>query len=138
MRKMANRPFKECKCSTCHELTRSANGYCDKHQYLAVKNETMRQAYYDRYSRNKKTKQHYQSKEHKIWAKAIAAKSHGLCVMCSTPSNPTIGTEADHIIPIETDEGWKRRLEINNGQWLCHRCHMKKTAQDRKKYAQKN
>ena len=81
---------------------------------------------------------HYQSKEHKIWAKAIAAKSHGLCVMCSTPSNPTIGTEADHIIPIETDEGWKRRLEINNGQWLCHRCHMKKTAQDRKKYTQKN
>lgn len=135
---MANRPFKECKCSTCHKLTRQANGYCDDHQSLAQQDEAKRQAYYDRYKRNKKTQKHYQSKEHKIWAKAIATKSNGLCVLCSTVEAPTIGTEADHIIPIETPEGWKRRLEISNGQWLCHSCHMKKTAQDKIKYSLKS
>lgn len=32
-------------------------------------------------------------------------------------------TEVDHIVPIQTPEGWARRYEWDNLQSLCHDCH---------------
>lgn len=37
-----------------------------------------------------------------------------------------IATEVDHIVPIQTPEGWERRLDWGNLQSLCVDCHNKK------------
>lgn len=129
---MALKPLRECKVIGCHKLTR--NTYCEEHKDMAVANEKARQKYYDEHLRNKKTKAHYQSKEHRLWANEVKRKAKGLCQCCSTVDAPVVGTDADHIIPIDTPKGWNRRLDINNGQLLCHKCHMIKTANDREKY----
>lgn len=34
-----------------------------------------------------------------------------------------IATEVDHIVPIQTPEGWERRLDYSNTQSLCTTCH---------------
>ncbi|MDO6448097.1 HNH endonuclease [Oceanobacillus profundus] len=44
----------------------------------------------------------------------------------------TTAEEVDHIIPVKVD--WSLRLDINNCQPLCHDCHNKKTAEDKRKY----
>lgn len=129
---MALKPFRECKKIGCHNLTRET--YCDEHKYLYAEDEKKRQQFYDRHIRDKRSTKHYQSKEHKLWSKEVQRRAKGLCQRCSTTDRPIIGTEADHIIPIRTDEGWNRRLDINNGQLLCHKCHMIKTDEDKKKY----
>ena len=43
------------------------------------------------------------------------------CVMCGG-----IATEVDHVIPIQTPEGWELRLDYNNTRSLCHGCHDKR------------
>lgn len=43
------------------------------------------------------------------------------CVMCGK-----IASEVDHIIPIQTPEGWERRLDYDNTRSLCKDCHNKK------------
>ena len=131
---MAQRPFKECRKIDCHKLTQDASGYCDEHRYLVADVEADRQKYYDTHKRNKVTSKYYQSKEHKLWSYQVRSRAKGLCQRCSTASVPVIGDEADHIIPIDTPVGWERRMDIKNGQLLCHTCHMKKSAEDRVKY----
>ena len=37
-----------------------------------------------------------------------------------------VATEVDHIVPIQTPEGWERRLDFDNTQSLCVRCHNEK------------
>lgn len=43
------------------------------------------------------------------------------CQMCGK-----IATEVDHIIEIQTPEGWELRLEWGNTRSLCHDCHDKR------------
>lgn len=43
------------------------------------------------------------------------------CVECGA-----IASEVDHIIPIQTPEGWDKRLDYDNTQSLCVHCHNKK------------
>lgn len=43
------------------------------------------------------------------------------CVKCGK-----IASEVDHIIPIQTDDGWEKRLDYSNTQSLCLECHNKK------------
>ena len=40
------------------------------------------------------------------------------CVKCNK-----IASEVDHIIPIQTPEGWELRLDYSNTQSLCLDCH---------------
>lgn len=40
------------------------------------------------------------------------------CVKCKK-----IATEVDHIIAIQTPEGWERRLDYDNTRSLCKECH---------------
>lgn len=43
------------------------------------------------------------------------------CVKCGA-----MASEVDHIIPIQTPEGWDRRYDWNNLQSLCIQCHNEK------------
>lgn len=40
------------------------------------------------------------------------------CVMCGS-----IASEVDHIVPIQTPEGWELRLDYDNTRSLCLNCH---------------
>ena len=40
------------------------------------------------------------------------------CVKCGA-----IASEVDHIVPIQTPQGWERRLDYDNTQSLCVHCH---------------
>lgn len=53
------------------------------------------------------------------------------CVKCGAWA-----TEVDHIVPIQTREGWDRRYDWDNLQSLCARCHNEK--HERFKHKDKN
>lgn len=36
-----------------------------------------------------------------------------------------IATQVPHVVAIQTDEGWERRLDVDNLKCLCGRCHNK-------------
>lgn len=40
------------------------------------------------------------------------------CAVCGG-----IASEVDHIVEIQTPEGWERRLDYDNTRSLCHDCH---------------
>ena len=44
-----------------------------------------------------------------------------------------IATEVDHIIEIQTPEGWERRLDYDNTRSFCHDCHDKRHKRFQKK-----
>lgn len=44
---------------------------------------------------------------------------------CEGDGCHNIATEVHHIIPIQTSEGWERRLDYTNLKALCIRCHNK-------------
>ena len=50
------------------------------------------------------------------------------CAMCNR-----IATEVDHIVAIQTPEGWERRLDYSNTRSLCHDCHDKRHGRFKKK-----
>lgn len=50
------------------------------------------------------------------------------CVKCGA-----IASEVDHIIPIQTPEGWDKRLDYDNTQSLCTHCHNEKHDRFKKK-----
>lgn len=123
---MPKRAKKPCAYPGCSKLV-SGQTYCEKH-FKEV--EKKRQKLYDRYQRNKKIARFYSNAR---WQKLRdrKLKNDPLCEHC-LPDVVTPATEVDHIIPVEVD--WSRRLDWNNLQSLCHSCHMKKTAEDKKKY----
>ena len=43
------------------------------------------------------------------------------CVMCGA-----FASEVDHIVPIQTPEGWDKRLDYDNTRSLCLDCHNKR------------
>lgn len=122
---MPKRAKKPCAYPGCSKLV-SGQTYCEKH-FKEV--EKKRQKLYDRYQRNKKIARFYSNAR---WQKLRdrKLKHDPLCEHC-LPDVVTPATEVDHIIPVEVD--WSRRLDWNNLQSLCHSCHMKKTAEDKKK-----
>lgn len=55
--------------------------------------------------------------------KTVLLRDYGICVRCGLE-----GKIVDHIIPSEDD--WNNRLDINNLETLCQRCHQLKTKRE--------
>lgn len=122
---ISNKPFKICREFSCNNLTKES--YCDEHKQL----QTERHKQYNK-QRDPVLVKFYNSKEWKMLSHFTLASNHFLCVGCSTDDNPRLADVADHIVPVTVD--WSLRLDSNNTQPLCHGCHNKKTAEDKRKY----
>lgn len=122
---IANKPFKICRVFGCNQLTKES--YCEDHAHIQQEKELKR---YKRYNseRDPVLTKFYNSKDWRTLSQFLMAKYHYLCIQCDLVPADVV----DHIIPVQVD--WSLRLDINNCQPLCHACHNKKTAEDRKKY----
>ena len=126
----SSRPYKICSHAGCNKLSR--DNYCDEHKETQREKELQRYKDYNRYSRDNGLHSFYNSKEWKRVRLVVLAHYHNLCKHCMSNSKMTKADVVDHIVPIEID--YSKRLELSNLQPLCHACHNKKTAEDRRKY----
>lgn len=119
-------PITDKHCVTCASQVKSYTKARNKQRYKE----------YDA-KRDKKYVQFYNSKEWKderIGARSLAlARDNGLCVMCLSNKLARVAEVVDHIIPVKIS--WELRLNVNNLQSLCNKCHARKTRDDKKKYA---
>ena len=81
-----------------------------------------RAKYNSNYNKNRDPKylKFYNSNDWKILSRKKIQDSKYRCEICGA-----IASEVHHIIPIQTDEGWKRRLDYTNLKCLCLDCHNK-------------
>ncbi|MFA1819015.1 HNH endonuclease [Virgibacillus oceani] len=125
MPQTSTKPHSICNEFGCNNLTKES--YCEEHQHIQIEKELKRHRYYNT-NRDPAVIRFYNSKEWRALSEYVRAKNHYLCIQCDlSPADLT-----DHIIPIEVD--WSKRLDVNNCQPLCHDCHNKKTAEDKKKF----
>jgi 5-methylcytosine-specific restriction enzyme A len=129
---MPSRPLKPCNKIGCTELTRER--YCNKHKHLAEQRQRIRRndKEYDKNKRNQQARAFYHSREWERLRQAALARDHYLCQHCLQHNRITRATIVDHIVPIAVD--WSKRLSLDNTQSLCHPCHNRKTAEDKRRY----
>lgn len=122
-------------CNRCGNLIPYGSAYCKACTPIVTAEREARKAEYNktankRYNKTRDPKygRFYNSGE---W-RALSAKrlqDDGFrCVMCGK-----IASEVDHIIPIQTPEGWELRLDYDNTRSLCKDCHNEKHDRFKKK-----
>lgn len=72
-------------------------------------------------TRDPKYGRFYNSTEWRVLSRVRLQGDGYKCVKCGG-----IASEVDHIVPIQTPEGWEHRLEYEAIQSLCLDCHNKK------------
>ena len=87
---------------------------------------------YDKNVRDKESAKFYNSKGWKLLREMALNRDLGLCQHCYKGNKITMADMVDHIVPVKVN--WERRLDINNLQSLCNRCHSVKTTEDKKNY----
>ena len=109
------------KCAMCNAFIPYGEKYCNKCKTIAIEkakeNKAKSSAGYNQ-KRNPKYKNFYKSKAWRMTARKRLQTDKYKCKMCGQLAN-----EVDHIIPIQTDEGWEMRLDFSNTQSLCTKCH---------------
>lgn len=110
-------------CPKCRQLMPYGKKYCPKCTELVEQEreqrKTMAARQYDR-RRDQKYIRFYHSKPWKL----LSAKRLSVDKFCAFCGKPAV--EVDHIIEIQTPEGWAHRLDWNNTRSLCHKCHDKR------------
>ena len=100
---------------------------CERHQHTF----TPKKRYHDHHFH--KARYFYGTTEWKRTRERYI-NAHPLCEHCESRGLIVPGNEVDHIIEIE--DGGEKFAE-NNLQTLCHRCHRRKTAEEKRKRDQK-
>ena len=115
-------------CAKCGALIPYGRAYCERCAPVVEAAREERQAAAKkrggrRYNRGRDPKygRFYNSKEWRILSRKRIQADGYKCVKCGK-----IATEVDHIIPIQTPEGWELRFEWGNLQSLCGGCHNEK------------
>lgn len=118
--------MKECKI--CKRLIPYGQGYCEKCRPIAEARAKERLDKFKREAnrrynkkRNPEEVRFYNSKGWRSLAAARLQHDGYKCKICGQ-----YATEIDHIVPIQTPEGWTRRYDWDNLQSLCTQCHNKK------------
>lgn len=119
---------KFCKRTGCKEIVTS--GYCDAHKETAQEQSRERHKSYDRHRRDQQSARFYASVPWRRLRKEVWAEQNGLCQECLESKRIKQANVADHTIPIK--DNWSLRLRKDNIRLLCHACHNRKTAEDRR------
>lgn len=122
-------------CHRCGALIPYGSAYCSACQpIVAEEKRKKREAYaarsnkrYDK-KRDPKYVKFYKSKDWKMLSQRYTQDKHFRCEQCGK-----IATEVHHIKPIQTPEGWNRRLDYTNLELLCVNCHNERHDRFRKK-----
>lgn len=115
-------------CGRCKRLIPYGKSYCDTCEPIVKaerdkRHEAKKMEADRRYNskRDPKYSTFYNSKE---WRRLSAARVQAdgfRCVKCGAWAS-----EVDHIIPIQTEDGWTKRFDWDNLQSLCVKCHNEK------------
>jgi 5-methylcytosine-specific restriction enzyme A len=122
------RPKKPCSVPGCPNLTQGR--YCEQHKHKEQQDKAERNRYYDEHIRDQKAREFYHSKEWQRVRQAALMRDNYLCQDCLKEKRITPADVVDHIVPVKVD--WSKRLSLDNLQSLCHRCHNRKTAEDKR------
>lgn len=120
-------------CPKCKILISAGKQYCDICQpIMDAKRKEAIEAYkrkankkYDK-QRDPKYRAFYTSKEWRRLSRYIITHAEYQCQDCKAKGIVTVATEAHHIKPIQTPEGWERRFDQSNLVALCAQCHNKR------------
>jgi len=79
------------------------------------------QSYYDKYKRNTKAKQFYNSTAWRKMREFIYKRDDGLCQPCLELGHYTVGDIVHHKVELMDD--WELRLDADNLVTVCIKCH---------------
>ena len=116
---MPPKPRRPCSVPGCPNLT--PGRYCEEHTHKAVEQTAARHRYYDRYQRNQKAKDFYESIAWEKTRQAVLIRDKGLCQECLKEKKITPADTVHHIVELRED--WGRRLDMDNLVSLCASCH---------------
>lgn len=112
-------------CGRCGDLIPYGASYCTKCRPIveAEREARLRASRLNSNRRYNKTRdpkytQFYNSGEWRSLSAKRLQDDDYICAKCRG-----IATEVDHIVAIQTPEGWERRLDYTNTRSLCHDCH---------------
>lgn len=112
-------------CNRCGNLIPYGSAYCTKCKPIVQAEREARRAEavkrgnrkYNK-TRDPKYMRFYSSSDWRMLSAKYTQDKGYKCEACGR-----IGTEVHHIKPIQTPDGWERRLDYNNLELLCTDCH---------------
>ena len=122
-------------CGRCGNLIQYGGTYCPTCKPIVEeererrRSETMK-AINRRYNKTRDPKygRFYNSADWRVLSRKRLQDDGYKCVMCGA-----FASEVDHIVPIQTPEGWDKRLDYDNTRSLCLDCHNKRHNRFQKK-----
>lgn len=108
-------------CKRCGNLIPYGHTYCDtckpiaEAELLEAKGDSNKR--YNK-TRDPKYTRFYNSSDWRTLSRKRLQDDGYKCVKCGK-----FASEVDHIIPIQTPEGWEKRLDYDNTRSLCVSCH---------------
>lgn len=118
---MPLKSLRPCAKTNCGQLTRER--YCEDHVHIIESETRERNQQYDSRTRDKKSKDFYRSKAWKELRNLAFNRDNGLCQSCLKQGEYRTADVVHHIIEIKSD--WEKRLDLNNLESICHKCHNK-------------
>lgn len=114
-------------CPRCGRLMKYGRDYCGDCLKKVEEDRKERDRRYNK-TRDQKYLTFYNSKEWKDLSRTYTATKHYRCEECGA-----IGRDVHHKAPIQTEYGWRHRLDEANLILLCVNCHNKKHGRFRKR-----
>lgn len=115
----AMKPYGKTYCETCAPVAAAAREEAREHK-AAMRRQLSNRRYNRR--RDPKYLAFYRSKEWKLTSKTKLLKVGYKCE-ARLPGCTGLAVEVHHVEPIQTPEGWERRLDWDNLEAVCTACH---------------
>jgi 5-methylcytosine-specific restriction endonuclease McrA len=108
-------PYGSTYCSTCRPIVEA-----EREAQLQEKIKQNKRKYNKEYNKKRDPKyvRFYNGGDWRALSAKRLSDDDYKCEWCGK-----VATEVDHIIAIQTPEGWERRLDYANTRSLCHDCH---------------
>ena len=112
-------------CPRCGVLIQYGGTYCQGCRVVVEEEQAKRRQEsikrsnrkYNR-TRDPKYIRFYNSKEWRVLSMTYTQDKAFRCEQCGQ-----VASEVHHVVPIQTDDGWNRRLDYDNLELLCKSCH---------------